>query len=143
MRRAIGVTTSQRIATGLVEDDKVVGPVRLYPEEQDAEAEELLAMPAEMVAHTIRQQIEAVAQGGAIEAIGIGLPGIVRGGVIEESPNLQQLKGCRMRELVSAELHAAGINAPVFLYNDADIVAAGLAAKRGQLDRLIRVWTLG
>ena len=85
MRRAIGVITAQRIATGVVEDDKVIGPVRLYPEEEDAEVDELLAMPAEMVAHTIRQQIEAVAQGGKIDAIGIGLPGIVSGGVIESN----------------------------------------------------------
>jgi glucokinase len=143
MRRAIGIITAERIATGVVEDDKVIGPVRLYPEEKDAEEDELLAMPAELVAHTICQQIQAVAQGGKVDAIGIGLPGIVRGGVIEESPNLQQLKGCRMRELVSSKLHEAGTDAPVFLYNDADIVAAGLAARRGQLDRLVRVWTLG
>ncbi len=31
----------------------------------------------------------------------------------------------------------------MFIYNDADAVAAGLAASRGQLNRLIRVWTLG
>ena len=35
------------------------------------------------------------------------------------------------------------MDAPVHIYNDADVVAAGLAATRGQLDRLIRVWTLG
>jgi predicted NBD/HSP70 family sugar kinase len=32
---------------------------------------------------------------------------------------------------------------PIYVYNDADVVAAGLAATSGQLDRLIRVWTLG
>ena len=31
----------------------------------------------------------------------------------------------------------------VAVFNDADVMAAGLAARRGHLDRLIRVWTLG
>src|SRR5437763_1720840 len=43
---------------------------------------------------------------------------------------------------LSAALLEAGLDVPVSLYNDADIVATGLAATRGQLDRLIRVWTL-
>jgi glucokinase len=142
MRRAIGITTAEQIATGVVEGNKVVGAVRVYPEEGSA-AEELMGMPAEQVAHTIREQVEAAAQGSHVDAVGVGLPGIVRGGVIEESPNLQQLKGCRMGALLSAELQDAKIDAPVSIYNDADVVAAGLAARRGQLDRLIRVWTLG
>ena len=142
MRRAIGVTTAEKIATGVVEGNKLAGPLRVYPEEGSA-AEEMLGMPAEQVAHTIREQVEAVAQGTEVDAIGVGLPGIVRGGVIEESPNLQQLKGCRMKALLLREIRGAKIDAPVFIYNDADVVAAGLAARRGQLDRLIRVWTLG
>ncbi|MGA2597821.1 MAG: ROK family protein [Bryobacteraceae bacterium] len=140
--RAIGIKTAEQISTGIVEEHELIGGLRVYPEDE-AGAEELAGMPAELIAHTIREQVEAVAKGAAIDAVGIGVPGIVRGGVIEESPNLQQLKGCRMLELLSAELREAGIAAPVHLYNDADIVAAGLAARRGQLDRLIRVWTLG
>lgn len=142
MRRAIGIKTADQISTGLVEDHEVIGALRVYPED-GAGSEELAGMPAELIAKTMREQVEAVAQGVTIDAIGVGVPGIVRGEVIEESPNLQQLKGCRMQELLSAELRQAGIEAPVHLYNDADIVAAGLAARRGQLDRLIRVWTLG
>ena len=142
MRRAIGVTTAEQIATGVVEDNHLAGQLHVYPQEGSA-ADELMGMPAEQVAHTIRQQIEAAAQGVELDAIGVGMPGIVRNGVVEESPNLQQLKGCRMRALLVEELRHANIDAPVFLYNDADIVATGLAARRDQLDRLIRVWTLG
>ncbi len=142
MRRAIGITTAERIAVGVVENGKLAGPLRIYPPE-GAAADELLSIPAEHFAHAIREQIEAIAQNQTVDAIGVGLPGIVREGVIEESPNLQQLKGCRMRDLLMTELRGAGIAAPVFLYNDADIVAAGLAARREQLDRVIRVWTLG
>jgi predicted NBD/HSP70 family sugar kinase len=141
MRRAIGITTAERIALGVVEGGQLVGSLRIYPE-GEAAVEELLRMPAEHMAHAIREQMEIVAQGASIDAIGIGLPGIVMGGIIEESPNLKQLKGCRMQDLLTQELKSAGIPAAVHLYNDADIVAAGLAARRGQLDRLIRVWTL-
>lgn len=142
MRRAIGITTAERIATAVVEGDQVMGTLRIYPQE-DTAADELMSMPAEHVARTIREQIEAVLEGKKVDVVGVGIPGIVRNGVIEESPNLQQLKGCRMQDLLSSELREARIEAAIRLYNDADIVAAGLAARRGQLDRRIRVWTLG
>ena len=142
MRRAIGITTGEQIATGVVEGRELAGPLRFYPE-QNTDAEELLAMPAEQIAHTIRRQVELAAEGKPVEVVGVGLPGIIRGGIIEESPNLQQLKGCRMHELLAGELRDAGFQAQAYIYNDADIVAAGLAARRGQLDRLIRVWKLG
>lgn len=141
MRRAIGITTAERIATAVVEGDQVIGSLRLFPAEESA-ADELMGMPAEHIADTIAGQIKA-ALDNKVDVIGIGIPGIVRNGVIEESPNLQQLKGCRMQELLASELRRAGIEAPIRLYNDADIVAAGLAARRGQLDRRVRVWTLG
>lgn len=141
MRRTVGVTTSEHVVTGVVENHKLVGPVRVYPS-QGSSSEALIGMPMDAIAQVIRQEIVEAAEGQAIEAVGVGFPGIIRSGIIEESPNLQQLKGANMQETLSAGLRDAGIHAPVFLYNDADIVAAGLAATRGQLDRLIRVWTL-
>jgi predicted NBD/HSP70 family sugar kinase len=48
-----------------------------------------------------------------------------------------------MKALVEAELARIVGNVPAAVFNDADVVAAGIAATRGQLDRLIRVWTLG
>jgi predicted NBD/HSP70 family sugar kinase len=63
--------------------------------------------------------------------------------VIEESPNLQQLKGFNIRQALENALSEIGLPAPVTACNDADVVAAGIAATRGQLDLLIRVWTLG
>jgi glucokinase len=140
MRRTIGVTTAQHVVTGLVEDRKLVGPLHFYPDDGSTDA--LVGMPAELVAKTICEQIQKVAQGNQVASIGVGFPGIIKNGIIEESPNLQQLKGCRMQETLTTALRRLGIEAPVSLYNDADIVAAGLAATRGQLDRIIRVWTL-
>jgi glucokinase len=141
MQRSIGVTTAEHITAGLVEGNRLVGGLRVF--EEDSEADPLHGMPSAGIAQTIARQILAVADGSAVDAIGIGVPGIIRDGFIEESPNLRQLKGCHMRELVSSALREGGVDAPLYVYNDADVVAAGLAATRGQLDRLIRVWTLG
>jgi glucokinase len=141
MPRSIGVTTAEHIAAGMVEGTQLVSKLHLF--EEDSETDALHGMPSAGIAQTIAGQILAVAAGSKVDAIGIGVPGIIREGLVEESPNLRQLKGANVRELVSNALREHGLDAPVHVYNDADVVAAGLAATRGQLDRLIRVWTLG
>ena len=75
--------------------------------------------------------------------MGVAVPGVVRAGVVEDSPNLPQLKGARIAELLSAELREAGLTTAVTVLNDADGVAAGLAAATGKLSSFLRVWTLG
>jgi predicted NBD/HSP70 family sugar kinase len=78
-----------------------------------------------------------------VDAIGVAVPGIIRHGVVEDSPNLSQIKGMRLAEELARALAGRGILAPVHAANDADAIAAGVAATRGQLDRLTRVWTIG
>jgi predicted NBD/HSP70 family sugar kinase len=78
-----------------------------------------------------------------LDAIGVAVPGVVRHNVIEDSPNLQQIKGMHMGEELGRLLQARGIAAPVHIANDADAIAAGVAATRGQLNKLTRVWTIG
>jgi len=141
VRRAIGVATAEHIATGLVEGHKLIGELRVRDEESGNES--LFSLPPAEIAECLAREILAVAGDIVPDAIGIGLPGIIRDGAVEESPNLRQLKGIPMCHLVGKALGEAGLIAPVSLFNDADAVAAGLAATRGQLDRLIRVWTLG
>ena len=75
--------------------------------------------------------------------IGVGFPGITREGVIEESPNLQQVKGLNLQAILSEVSGSSGRAVPVRIFNDADVMAAGIAATQRQLDRFIRVWTLG
>jgi predicted NBD/HSP70 family sugar kinase len=53
------------------------------------------------------------------------------------------VKGMRLAEELTRVLAARGITAPVHVANDADAIAAGVAATRGQLNKLTRVWTLG
>jgi predicted NBD/HSP70 family sugar kinase len=75
--------------------------------------------------------------------VGVGFPGIIREGVVEESPNLQQIKGFRLRDALESAFASNGARVSVRVYNDADATAAGIAATRGVLHKLNRVWTLG
>ena len=139
MRRAIGVLAMEHIAVGLVENHRLVGPMHLYPADGSASSP-LQSMPADQIAEMICAQMNEVAHGQPIDAIGVGFPGIIRNGVVEESPNLPQTKGFNLASTLSALL---GKGASVRALNDADAFAAGIAATRGHLHDLIRVWTLG
>jgi glucokinase len=143
MAKAIGVTLSERISAGLVVDHKLAGEVRRFPEDHDDD-DGLVEMHTEAVVETICKQIVLAADGTKdLAAVGVALPGLVKDGVVEEAPNLPQLKGARIQELVAAELRNHRIEAPVTVLNDADGMAAGLASAHGKLDRMIRVWSLG
>lgn len=142
MRRTIGVSVSEHVATGLVEDNKVIGPLSRFPEEAE-DGDALQAMPAEAISAGIVQQVELVAKKEPVDAVGVGFPGLIRDGVVEESPNLQQAKGFNFQAALSSALQEHGVSAPVRIFNNADAMAAGVAATRGHLDRLIRVWFLG
>jgi glucokinase len=141
MARTIGITTAEEIATGLVEGNELIGKLHRY--QQGPDDEPLLSLPPDGIAQRFAEEVRAVAAGEKVDAIGVGLPGIINSGFIEESPNLRQLKGAHMQDMLRAALQSIGVQAPVYVYNDADMVAAGLAATHGHLDRFIRVWTLG
>jgi glucokinase len=146
MARTIGVVMAERVVAGLLEDHKLVGNVRQYPADAH-ESEGLVEQPADALCQIICDQVIALASSEGdkqdIAAVGIALPGIVRNGIIEDSPNLPQLKGAKICESIANGLKERGFPLPVAVFNDADAVAAGLAASHGQLDRLIRVWTIG
>ncbi len=143
MAKSIGVTLSERILAGLVVDHHLQGPLCCYPQNQE-EVDALVELPTDSLVRTIADEIVACAAGATdIAAIGVALPGLIRNGVVEEAPNLPQLKGARIGVLLTAELVSRGFNTSVNILNDADGMAAGLAARHGKLDHLIRVWTLG
>ena len=142
MPRSIGVLAREHIAVGLVEEHQVVAPVLVFPGKGD-DPNALQAIPAEAIGERIREQIEQVGQGQDIDVIGVGFPGITREGIIEESPNLQQVKGLNLQAILSSASLKGGARVPVRIFNDADVMAAGIAATQGHLGRSIRVWTLG
>jgi glucokinase len=138
MAKSVGVLVMEHIAVGLVENNQLVGPVNLYPE-KGTSLDALQSMPAENLGDCVRKQIEVAAKGQRIQAIGLGFPGVIRNGIIEDSPNLHQVKGFNLQGALSAR----GLAAPIRVFNDADAMAAGIAATRDKLQKLIRVWTLG
>ena len=133
---------SDHIALGLVEDARVSDEILRYPPEGDS-SDQIHGMPAEELVRVQADEIKALAEGEPVEAVGLAYPGIIRFGVIEESPNLSQLKGFHMEAAMHAALAARGIHAKIGISNDADVVAAGIAAQHDKLDQLVRVWTLG
>jgi len=148
MTTSIGVVMTEHIVAGLLTgslgQQKLEGERLRYPADHD-ETEALVGLPSSDLYDLLVSQIEPLiaASQEPVGAIGVAVPGIVRNGVVEDSPNLQQIKGVRLADALGEVLRTRGISAPVIVLNDADAVAAGLAARGGHLDRLIRVWTLG
>src|SRR5258706_2932959 len=128
--RTIGMMAGERVFAGVVEENRLVGEIHSYGSAPET--------PADAYFDRLRREIEDTG-GHEIGAIGVGVPGIIRDGLIEESPNLQQLKGLDL----GAMLNGAFPSRSVVILNDADAVAAGIAATRGELGKTIRVWTLG
>ena len=142
MQSSLGILVMQHIAGGLVQDNKVVGSPAVYPDKPDA-LDPLQSMPGDHIALVIREQIEKLAKGQTLHAIGIGFPGIIRDGIVAESPNLQQMKGFNLQGELSAAIRGEAAGVPIRVFNDAAVTAAGIAATQGKLNKLIRVWTLG
>jgi len=146
MAKIVGVMLSERVRAGLVVDHALVGGLKMFPATSESEDDEyaLVEMPAESVVETMCEQVLAAAgREHVLAGVGVGVPGYVRNGVVEEAPNLPQLKGVRLAEMLANRLRENGIDVPVAIINDADALAAGLAAKLGRLDSILRVWTLG
>ena len=147
--QTVGVVLAERVYAGLIVGHKLSGELHSYPvgnAPADADDDDsLVEMPTDSVITAICHVVAEAAKGNekTIAAVGIALPGLVRNGVVEEAPNLPQLKGARIQERVSTGLAALGISVSVCILNDADAMAAGLASQHGRLDHFIRVWTLG
>ncbi|MFZ0664022.1 MAG: ROK family protein [Acidobacteriaceae bacterium] len=147
MAKTVGVVMTDRIVAGLIDGHKIAGALQRFPDESDADFgrdDALVELPADSLWEMICDHVAALAPKGTdVAAVGVAMPGMIRSGVVEDSPNLPQLKGARVEDAIQSGLTARGLNYPVCALNDADAVAAGLAATRGHLDRLVRVWTIG
>jgi glucokinase len=145
----IGVILSERIYAGLLSGHTLEDKLHSSPPESvklDADDDNLLVeMPTDSIVEAICKLVVETAKGheSSITAVGVALPGLIRQGVVEEAPNLPQLKGAHVQELLSIGLEKSGIKAQVTIVNDADAMAAGLASAHGRLDHFIRVWTIG
>src|ERR1700761_637141 len=136
MTTSIGVVMTEHIVagrlTGGLGEQKLEGDRLRYPTDV-METESLIGVPAGDVYDLLAGLIAPLtaASSEPVAAIGVAVPGIVRNGVVEDSPNLQQIKGVRLADALGEVLTARGITTPVYVLNDADAVAAGLAASGG------------
>jgi glucokinase len=142
MTTAIGVVVTEHVVAGRLEDMRLAGETVRFPQNED-EIDALSALPVGDILDILANEIASVVNNAQIDAIGVAVPGVIRFGVVEDSPNLTQLKGLRLADELTRVLSEKGVNAPVHIANDADAIAAGVAATRGQLNKLTRVWTIG
>src|SRR5579862_2464950 len=114
MTNAIGIVITDHIVAGRLEDQKLTGKLLRYPEDP-SQPEDLRAIPVGGLVNKFCDFVTALAEQGnaPLDAIGIAVPGIIRHGVVEDSPNLTQMKGARLAEKVQQALSQRGINAPV------------------------------
>ncbi|HEX3891674.1 MAG TPA: ROK family protein [Terracidiphilus sp.] len=143
MSTAIGVVMTEHIVAGILEDQKPVGMPLRFP--RNIETEALAAVPGGEIIEILAEQIGTLAGSikNKLDGVGVAVPGVIRHGVVEDSPNLPQIKGMRLADELTKVLSGRGISVPVYIANDADAIAAGVAATRGQLNKLTRVWTIG
>jgi glucokinase len=143
MAKSLGIHLTGRIATGVIEDQRPCSSVVHFPENPE-NTDSLLDTPLDgLIALVCEQALHVIGECGPIESVGMALPGIIRDGVVEDSPNLVQLKGARIGERMHEALNKSGISVPVTILNDADAIAAGVAAKHDRLDHFVRLWSLG
>lgn len=143
MALGIGILITERLSCALVEDNAVVGELRVDPEDNTIK-DSLQGVPAEQIIERIVGEVQRLHPRESPAYIGAGMPGIVRNGFVQDSPNLVQFKGYNMQAAIAEAFRPVfGNMLQVAVFNDGDVMAAGIAAKRGHLDRLIRVWTLG
>jgi len=150
--KTVGVILSEHIYAGLIVGHALEGELLCSTQHESDpdqhvgdDGSSMVELPTDGVVEAICALVVRAAKGHerSLNAVGVAIPGLVRQGVVEEAPNLPQLKGARIQELLTNTLASHGITAPVRVVNDADAMAAGLASMHGKLDSFIRVWTIG
>src|SRR5450631_4141246 len=118
MAKSIGLVITENVAAGAVDESNRVSQLRVFPGPEE-DRDTLLAMPTQDLVDLLAGLAESIAAGGPIDAVGLAFPGILRNGEIEDSPNLEQLKGVKIVDLMSKALASRGIHAKLAAVNDA------------------------
>ena len=108
---SIGLVMTEHIVagrlTGWLGQQKLEGERMRYPADVE-ESEALIGVPKGELYEVLCSQIVPLiaGAGGPVAAIGVAVPGIVRNGVVEDSPNLAQIKGVRLADALGEVLKA-------------------------------------
>src|ERR1041385_2869914 len=108
MKRTLGVVVTRHIWLGVVEDHQLT-ETQVFPS-PGLGFWDIRSMPSDQIAETIRDQIARVVQSKPVEAIGLGFPGIIRDGTVEECPNYPQMKGYNLAIALEANIPVTVIN---------------------------------
>ena len=97
MTTAIGIVITDHIVAGRLEDQRLTAKPLRFPADPD-EPDALAALPPSELVEILAGQIAFLAKADPrpLDAIGVAVPGIIRDGVVEDSPNLTQIKGMRL-----------------------------------------------
>src|SRR3954454_7008191 len=142
MAQGIGISITDRIVAASIVDDAVAGALVFEQENEDG-SDALRGLPAEVIAEKVASHVKRLELKSDPTHVGVAVAGIVKNGYVEDSPNLMQFKGINVAQLITDALTPLFGKLPVLAMNDADAMAAGMAASRGHLDRLVRLWFLG
>ncbi len=142
MPYGIGISVTERLAAAVVVDHAVTGDL-VVESEEGLTVNSLQGVPADTIMGRIVALLQRLEVTQTPTHIGLAMPGIIRNGIVEDSPNLFQFKGMNMQMSLADALSSRFGKIPVSITNDANAMAAGMAASRGHLDRLIRLWFLG
>ena len=140
MPYGIGISVTESLSAAVIADHAVAGNVVVEP---DADAASLMGVPADTILQRIADLLQQLQISEPPAHIGLAMPGIIRNGFVEDSPNLVQFKGLNIQALLADVLSSRFGQIPISITNDANAMAAGMAASRGYLDRLVRLWFLG
>ena len=143
MSITVGVAITDHLALGIVENHQLILSANHKPEDERT-TDSWRGVPADVLLDTVASQVAALADHKSVDSVGLALPGLVRNGAILESTILPQLQGGNLADMLRAALRNYAIEpAHVAILNDADAIAAGIAAQRIASDKKIRVWLLG
>ena len=144
MQRSIGVLATRHLWAGIVEDAKL-GDVKIYPDPGQQTRSEDPSRRTRSSPFCATRSAE-LAPRRADRQRGRRLPGRDPCGA-RSSKNLPTWASSRActsaRRLCAPRLKACGIDVPVSAINDADALAAGIAATYQSVEDLVRVWYLG
>jgi glucokinase len=146
MDQIVGISAAGKLSVALVEGNRLISPVNQYPPPgDDSNQNEFLSMPMEEMVETVAEMVRTLCHEHNAKPVAVGMcfPGIIRDGIVAESPNLKQAKGANLCGMLTTALRTRDLTPRIAVCNDADATATGIAAQRGQLESLIRVWTLG
>ncbi|MBV9268418.1 MAG: ROK family protein, partial [Acidobacteriaceae bacterium] len=130
MALGVGILITERLSCAAVSDIAIVGELQVDPEDSSIK-DSLQGVPAEQIVERIVAQVKRLQLTDTPAYLGIGMPGIVRNGYVQDSPNLVQFKGVSMQSLLAEGCAPLFGRVPVSVFNDADVMAAGIAARRG------------